>query len=106
MLRAPREGEKAPFIRYQDEPLRVQLSTDESTLGAVREFLEKSFKLHVDESDLGGQVERIVFGKPTGDGLTTTPLTGQYKIIVRVRCGVRRIRWGWCALWWVAKCTA
>ena len=83
-VRGPRDGEKGPFVRYHDDPLRVQLSTDESTLGAVSEFLEKTYKIHADEGDLGGQVERIVFGQPTGDDkLTTTPLTGNYKVIVR-----------------------
>lgn len=82
-VRGPREGESGPFQRYFDEALRVQLSNDETTVGAVQEFLEKEFNLAVRASDLGGQVERVLFGAPTGEGVQTTPLPGQYEIVVQ-----------------------
>jgi peptide/nickel transport system permease protein len=82
-VRGPREGEVGPYLRYTAEPLRVQLSTDETTLVAVQTFLAEEFALNADLRELGGQVNRLVFGTPTGEGLQTTPLTGPYEIIVR-----------------------
>ena len=82
-VRGPREGETGPFLRYHDEALRVQLGNDESTIEAVREFLEEEFELRIDDNDLGGQIERIIFGTPSGAGETFTPLTGRYEILVR-----------------------
>jgi peptide/nickel transport system permease protein len=83
-VRGPREGESGPYRRYTDEPLRVQLSNDDTTLSAVQEFLGSEFNLSTDTSKLGGQVDRVVFGTPTGDGLATEPLTGTYEALVRV----------------------
>jgi len=82
-VRGPREGEHGPFQRYFGEPLRVQLSSDESTLGAVREFLEEEYELRLDEGEISGQVERIIFGVPDAEGEAFTPLTGAYEVLVR-----------------------
>ena len=88
-VRGPRDGEEGPFQRYHDSLLRVQLSTDESTVGALREFLEQEFSLRVDDRDLLGQVDRALFGTPSAgtgaadDGLQFDPLPGTYEIIVR-----------------------
>jgi peptide/nickel transport system permease protein len=83
-VRGPREGESGPFQRYGDEPLRVQLSNDETTLTSVQEFLQKEFALSAGATALAGQIDRLVFGAPTRDGLATTPLTGTYQALVRV----------------------
>ncbi len=83
-VRGPREGEAAPYRRYGDEPLRVQLSTDESVVAAVQAFLESEHNIRTDARALGGQVDRILFGAPTGRGLETEPLTGRYEVLVRV----------------------
>ena len=83
-VRGPREGEAAPYRRYADEPLRVQLSTDENVVAAVQAFLESEHNIRTDARALGGQVDRILFGAPTGQGLETEPLTGRYEVLVRV----------------------
>jgi peptide/nickel transport system permease protein len=82
-VRGPREGETGPFKRYFDAPLRVQLSNDETTLGALQDFLEKQFKLRTNQGELGGQAERLLFGLPTGDGMKTTPLPGRYEVVIQ-----------------------
>lgn len=82
-VRGPREGEAGPYVRYADEPFRVQLSADETTVTAVQEFLEQEFGLRTDSRQLAGQVDRIAFGAPDGDGLEMEPLTGDYEVIVR-----------------------
>lgn len=83
-VRGPREGETAPYHRYADEPLRVQLNTDETTLTAVQEYLEAEYNIRSDVRSLGGQVGRLLFGAPTGNSLQTEPLTGPYAVLVRV----------------------
>lgn len=84
--RAPREGESAPFRRYHEHPLRLQLSSDPASLAAVRQFLETEFRLKLDERELIGQVDRILFSTPvqgeTG-GPEFVPLGGDYEFTVQ-----------------------
>ena len=83
-VRGPREDENGPFTRYAQTPLRVQLSTDEATLTAVQNFLADEFDLRLDGSQIGGRVDRILFGMPAGDSDEDfAPLTGDYEIIVQ-----------------------
>lgn len=82
-VRAPREGEQGPFHRYVEEPLRVQLSADDSTLTNLQEFLEEEFDLRVDTRDLQGKVEQVAFGVPNADGTEFTIQPGPYEIVVR-----------------------
>lgn len=81
-VRGPREGEEGPYERYTAEPLRIQLSTDESTLSGLQEFLVEEFELSADTRELRGVVDRALFGTPTGEGLTFMPLNGEYTVIV------------------------
>lgn len=81
-VRGPREGEAGPYERYTAEPLRIQLSTDESTLGGLQEFLAEEFGLTADTRELRGVVNRVLFGAPTGESLTFEPLTGDYTVVV------------------------
>ncbi|MCB0124485.1 MAG: hypothetical protein KDE58_19650, partial [Caldilineaceae bacterium] len=81
-VRGPREGEVGPYERYTAEPLRIQLSTDESTIGGLQEFLAAEFDLTADTRELRGVVDRALFGTPTGEGLTFDPLTGDYAVVV------------------------
>jgi peptide/nickel transport system permease protein len=83
-VRGPREGEVGPYERYTDEPLRIQLSTDDSTIGGVQEFLAAEFNLQADPRALRGVVDRALFGTPTGAGLAFAPLTGEYTVVVEV----------------------
>jgi peptide/nickel transport system permease protein len=83
-VRGPREGEISPYHRYADEPLRVQLNTEETTLTAVQEYLEGEHNISSDGRSLGGQIGRLLFGTPTGNSLQSEPLTGPYEVRVRV----------------------
>ncbi|MEZ4864367.1 MAG: ABC transporter permease [Caldilineaceae bacterium] len=86
--RGPREDEKGPYRRYADDPLRIQLSTDDSTVTSVQEFLAETFNQQIDERDLRGLVNQAVFGTPT-DGEQDdqephfTPLTGDYELVIQ-----------------------
>lgn len=83
-VRGPREGERGPFRRYFEDPIRIQLSTDESTLTALQEFLLETFNQQVDERTLRGLVERAAFGTPNpSQELSFTPLTGAYELVVQ-----------------------
>jgi peptide/nickel transport system permease protein len=67
-----------------EDPLRVQLSTDESTITSMQEFLAETFERQVDERTLRGLVDRAAFGTPSEDDeLTLTPLTGDYELVVQ-----------------------
>lgn len=83
-VRGPRESETGPFRRYFADPLRIQLSTDESTITELQEFLTETFDRQVDERDLRGLVDQAAFGIPTDtDELQFIPLTGDYEIVVQ-----------------------
>ena len=83
-VRGPREGESGPFQRYAQTPLRVQLSTDEAAVSAVQEFVADEFGLRLDGGQIGGRVDRILFGVPGGEADEEfAPLTGEYEIVVQ-----------------------
>lgn len=83
-VRGPRDGESGPFHRYVEDPLRIQLSTDEATITAIQEFLAETFARQVDERDLRGLVDQAAFGTPeAGAALHFTPLTGTYELVVQ-----------------------
>ncbi len=83
-VRGPREDENGPFLRYAETPLRVQLSTDEATVTAAQNFLAEEFDLRLDGGQIGGRVDRILFGVPAGSADDAfAPLTGDYEIIIQ-----------------------
>jgi peptide/nickel transport system permease protein len=82
-VRAPREGESGPFQRYHDEPLRIQLSADESTVTNLQEFLEEAFNLRLDTREIEGKVEQIAFGAPIGEGADFAVQPGAYTAEVK-----------------------
>ena len=83
-VRGPREGESGPFQRYANTPLRVQLSNDEATVNAVQKFVADEFDLRLDSAQIGGRVDRILFGMPaSGPDGEITPLPGDYEIVVQ-----------------------
>ena len=98
-VRGAREGEIGPFRRYFDDPLRIQLSTDESTVTAVQEFLAESYNRQVDERTLRGLVDRAVFGRqPTMMSYTLPPSPATMNWWCRRLFATPTIHWGNCAL--------
>ena len=82
-VRGPRENEKGPYQRYFDDPVRIQLSTDNDTVVDVQEFLGETFGLEMSERELRSQINQAVFGTPTADGNGFTPLPGDYQLVVQ-----------------------
>jgi peptide/nickel transport system permease protein len=82
-VRAPRQGESGPFQRYHDEPLRIQLSGDESTVVNLQEFLQEEFNLRLDTREIEGKVEPIAFGVPAGEGADFVVQPGPYTVEVK-----------------------
>ncbi|MEZ4621390.1 MAG: hypothetical protein R2867_38635 [Caldilineaceae bacterium] len=58
-----RKGNKAPTNAIPPNPLRIQLSTDESTIGGVQEFRADEFD-HADTRSLRGVVDRALVRQP------------------------------------------
>ncbi len=83
-VRGPREGENGPFQRYAKTPLRVQLSANEATVTAVQKFVADEFDLRLKSAQIGGRVDRILFGLPDANFADDiAPLPGDYEIIVQ-----------------------
>jgi len=80
-VRGPREGEEGPYERHFDDPLRIQLSADESTLSSLQEFLAEEYGLQMDAEEIRPRVMDILFGVPdaTGDGFA--PMSGEYTFL-------------------------
>ena len=77
-VRGPREGEEGPYERHFDDPLRIQLSADESTLSSLQEFLAEEYGLQRDAEEIRPRVMDILFGVPDAAGDGFTPMSGEY----------------------------
>lgn len=82
-MRGARIGEKTPFRRHTETPLRVFLSADQNTLLAVSNYLQQEFSMKIRNDMLQGKLEQALFGTPTETG-DFLPLHGQYKFTLRV----------------------
>ncbi len=68
-VRGPREDEKGPYLRYFDDPVRIQLSTDNRPLSMCRNFWVKPLGCaSVTRRDRRPRCSRSVFGTPSADG--------------------------------------
>jgi peptide/nickel transport system permease protein len=83
VVRGPRPGETAPFVRNVDAPMRVLLSSEESVTEATIDLYQDAFGVAVTPAQLAGRPERALFGVPNGAG-GFAPLDGDYAIEVRV----------------------
>ncbi|MEK7847531.1 MAG: ABC transporter permease [Chloroflexota bacterium] len=81
-LPGPRPGEAPPIARFQETPLRLLLSREESVLWAVSGFLQREFATSLSPAALSGGMEAALFGTPLGAGFR--PLPGQYTLTVEV----------------------
>jgi peptide/nickel transport system permease protein len=83
VVRGPRPGESAPYVRNIDEPERVLLSSEDSTIEATIKLYRDAFGLTLTAADIAGHPERYLFGTPDGAG-DVTPLPGDYALELRI----------------------
>ncbi len=84
VVRGPREGETAPFLRFHDEPRRITLSADQAAVDAVVDFYRNRYGSDLSASTIRGSMLLAMFGVPDseerhGIGL----LRGDYEVRVR-----------------------
>ena len=85
IVRGARLGEQSPYVRYQETPLRVNLSGDQDTAVALSSFLAREFGADVYPDDLEGMLEEAMFGVPVAREFQ--PLAGTYKFTVEALVG-------------------
>ena len=83
VVRGPRPGESAPYVRYGDSPLRVLLTSDPAVAEAAADAVGEAYGVTIDPATLRGRPEPALFGVPDGTGGYTT-LTGDYRIELRL----------------------
>src|SRR5690606_3002650 len=66
-LAAPRPGERAPYTRHADVPLRIAIDGEERALEAAAAIVSEFQGTTVPPSSLRGGVVRALFGTPAGD---------------------------------------
>ena len=74
-------GEEGPYERHFDDPLRIQLSADESTLSSLQEFLAEEYGLQMDAEEIRPRVMDILFGVPDAEGDGFAPMSGEYTFL-------------------------
>ncbi len=88
VVRGPRPGEQPPYVRYQDTPLRLNLSGENDVLANVGGWFQDEFGVNVAPDELQGKLEAAVFGVPTpGQPGEFQPLRGDYQFVVRAAMG-------------------
>ena len=88
IVRGPRLGEQSPYVRYQETPLRVNLSGDQDTAVALSSFLTREFRANLSPEDLQGKLQKAMFGVPvTGRPGEFQPLAGTYTFTVEALVG-------------------
>ena len=89
VVRGPREGEQAPFTRFQDQPLRIAVTTEASALVAMNEFFQREYGRVPPGGTLGDYLAQAFVSRPDGpQGLALLP--GPYTYQLRVALGDRR----------------
>lgn len=85
VVRGPRPGEEAPYLRFQGSPLRVNLSANQGVAAKLGGFLRREYGVNVSSSDLRGRTEEAIFGSPGEGGFE--PLRGVYEFQVEAVSG-------------------
>ena len=83
VVRGPRPGESAPYVRNADAPERVLLSSESATAEAAAKMISDTYGVPTTAADLGGHPERALFGVPDGSG-GFKPLPGDYRVEARI----------------------
>ena len=84
VIRGPRSGEESPYVRYQDTPFRLGLSSDRGVMAGLTQFFNEEYGVVLASSDLQDTIETAMFGVPSADGSKFSPLVGTYRFSVRL----------------------
>ena len=88
VVRGPRQGEEAPYIRYGETPLRIGLTGERDVAVALSDFLSEAYGVRANPNDLQGRTEEAMFGEPVpGESLAFAPLAGRYEFTVQALMG-------------------
>lgn len=86
VVTAPREGEPAPYRRYESTPFRVHLTGEPSVASEVSSFLQDGFGMSEQSGSLVGRIDDVVFGVPDAHSESGfRPLQGEYQVRVTAR---------------------
>ena len=83
-VRGPRDGESAPYLRFHEDALRVNLSSQQVAADAMADFMRDEYGASLRATDLGVDLDRALFGIPDASepsGLAV--LEGVYELRLR-----------------------
>ena len=88
VVRGSRPGESPPYLRYQETPLRINLSGNQESVDAVSTMMRREFGVALTPAELQGKLEEALFGIPVeGSPGEFQPLNGTYQLNVRAMVG-------------------
>ncbi|MFO7531556.1 MAG: ABC transporter permease [Candidatus Limnocylindrales bacterium] len=82
-IRGPRAGEEPPYVRHDETPLRVLLTSEPETAQAASEMLSEAYGVDIPARELQDDVAAALFGVPDEAG-GLQPLHGEYVAQVRM----------------------
>jgi peptide/nickel transport system permease protein len=82
-VRGPRAGEEPPYVRHDQTPLRVLLTSEPETAQAASEMLAEAYGVSIPARQLQDDVAAALFGVPDEAG-GLQPLHGEYVAQVRM----------------------
>jgi peptide/nickel transport system permease protein len=82
-IRGPRAGEEPPYVRHDETPLRVLLTSEPETAQAASEMLSEAYGVDIPARELQDDVAAALFGVPDETG-ELQPLHGEYVAQVRM----------------------
>jgi peptide/nickel transport system permease protein len=82
-VRGPRPGEEPPYVRHDETPLRVLLTSAPETPRAIAETWSEAYGVSVPASVIAPDTATWLFGAPDENG-EPRPLDGDYTVQVRV----------------------
>ena len=90
VVRGPRPGETAPYVRFEDAPNRLLLTGDPAVGDAVADWVAQEYGVPRPDGRRVGFVQEALFGTPVeGEPDRFTGLAGEYRLQVQVIAGSR-----------------
>jgi peptide/nickel transport system permease protein len=82
-IRGPRVGEEPPYVRHDETPLRVLVTSEPETAEAASDMLSEAYGVDIPARQLQDDVAAALFGVPDESG-ELQPLHGEYIAQVRM----------------------